>query len=96
MAYDFDDFLSNVKYLDKQDILDTAYKNHKLLDKHSSSITTAQRMEFQRSLSNFLYWLETEKRPDNISDQDFTKFKFICDNLVKKQQLGKQNLLLFK
>jgi len=75
MANDFDDFLSSVKYLNKEDILDTAYKKHKLLDKYSSIYTTAQRTEFQQGISHLLYFLETGQRPAGISDLEFAKFK---------------------
>ena len=96
MANDFDDFLSSVKYLDKQDILDMAYKKHKALDKHSTALTTAQRVEFQQSVSDLLYWLETSQRPATIDDRNFGKLKSICENLVKNNQMNQQTLSLFK
>lgn len=96
MANDFDDFLSSIKYLDKQDILNMAYKKHKLLDKHTTQLTTAQRTEFQHDISNLLYWLETGLRPTGITDQNFSKFQPLCGNLVKNQQMDASSLSLFE
>ncbi len=96
MAYDFDDFLSAVKYLDKQDILDAAYKKHKLLDKPSTAYTTAQRLALQHSISELLYWIETGSRPVGINDQNFAKLKPICENLIRKNEIDAKLLAVFE
>lgn len=96
MAAGFDDFLSSIKYLDKQDILDTAYKKHQSLGKPSFGLTTRERAEFQQEVSDLLYLLETGQRSPDVSDRNFAKFKFICGNLVKKRQMDKSSLLLFE
>ncbi len=96
MTFDFDNFLSAIKYLDKQDILNEAYKKHKLLDKPSSAYTTAQRLSLQHSISELLYWLETGARPEGINDMNFAKFKPVCENLIKKNEMKSETLGIFE
>jgi hypothetical protein len=87
MPNDFDAFLNSVKYLDKEDILATAYKRHKSLDKSTTMYTMEFRLGLQNSISGLLYFLENKQRPDGISDINFLKLKPICENLIKKEQI---------
>jgi hypothetical protein len=87
MSNDFDDFLNSVKYLDKEDILATAYKKHKSLDKSTTMYTMEFRLDLQNSISGLLYFLENKQRPDGLSDLNFLKLKPICENLIKKGQM---------
>lgn len=95
MDYGFDAFLNSVKYLDKEDILATAYKKHKSLDKSSAVYSADYRAGLKNSLEGLLYWLERNQRPVNISDLNFQKFRDICQNLVRKGQLEPGALELF-
>lgn len=95
MYYDFDTFLNSVKYLDRDDILTTAYARHKALDKNSTMFTTEARLDLQNSIGQLLYWLEKGECPPGMSDREFLKFKPLCENLVKKNQLEKTLLNVF-
>ncbi len=96
MFHDFDDFLNSVKYLDKEDILETAYKRHKVLDKSTTSMTTENRLDLQNSIKDLLFWLEKNQRPAGLSDLNFAKFKPICENLIKKEQMETNAIDLFE
>jgi hypothetical protein len=96
MPNDFDVFLNSVKYLDKEDILATAYKRHKALDKSTTQYTLEYRLNLQSSISGLLYFLETEKRPEKISDENFLKFKPICESLIKKGEMEADVVKLFE
>ena len=96
MPNDFDVFLNSVKYLDKEDILATAYKRHKSLDKSTTMYTMEFRLGLQNSISGLLYFLENKQRPDGISDINFLKFKPICESLVKKGQMEPEVIKLFE
>jgi len=96
MPNDFDVFLNSVKYLDKEDILATAYKRHKSLDKSTTMYTMEFRLGLQNSISGLLYFLENKQRPDGISDINFAKFKPICESLVKKGQMEPEVIKLFE
>jgi hypothetical protein len=96
MDYDFDAFLSAVKYLDKEDILATAYKKHKFLDKPSSMYTLEARMELQNGVQSLLRWLETGQRAAGVSDANFAKLKPVCESLIRKGQLGPEAIALFE
>jgi hypothetical protein len=95
MHYDFDGFLNLVKFLDKEDILATAYKKHKSLDKFSSMYTTKDRVEFQENISGLLYWLEKNEKPPGLTGREFQKLKPLCENLIRKNQMEKESLDLF-
>ncbi len=96
MFHHFDDFLSSIKYLDKVDILETAYKRHKVLDKSTTSMTTENRLDLQNSIKDLLFWLEKNQRPAGLNDLNFAKFKPICENLIKKKQMEAEALTLFE
>ena len=81
--------------MDKEDILATAYKKHKSLDKSTTMYTLEFRLGLQNSLSGLLYFLENKQRPAGISDINFTEFKPICESLVKKGQMEPEVLKLF-
>ena len=49
MPNDFDVFLNSIKYLDKEDILATAYKKHKALDKSTTQYTLEYRLNLQKA-----------------------------------------------
>ncbi len=96
MHYDFDAFLNQIKYLDKEDILETAYKKHKSLDKSSTMYSLEGRRNLQDSIQGLLYWLETGQRPPNITDRNFLLLKPLCENLIRKNQLGKEAIEVFE
>jgi hypothetical protein len=96
MPNDFDAFLNSVKYLDKEDILATAYKRHKSLDKSTTMYTMEFRLGLQNSISGLLYFLENKQRPASISDTNFAKFKPICESLIKKGQMEPEVIKLFE
>jgi hypothetical protein len=95
MQNDFDTFLNSVKYLDKEDILATAYKRHKALDKSTTMYTLEFRLNLQNCISGLLYFLENGQRPQGLNDINFLKLKPICENLIKKGQMGPQVLEIF-
>ncbi len=96
MHYDFDAFLSAIKYLDKEDILVAAYKKHKSLDKSSTMYTMEARLDLQNSVGDLLYFLEKNERPPNVKDYNFEKLKPICENLIKKGQMDAGAIKLFQ
>lgn len=95
MLNDFDAFLNSVKYLDKEDILATAYKRHKALDKSSTMYTMEFRLGLQNSISGLLYFLENKQRLAGMSNANFTLLKPICENLVKKGQMESDTVKQF-
>lgn len=95
MLYDFDSFLNSIKYLDKEDILETTYKKHKSLDKSSPMMTTEFRLDLQNSVSGLLFVLEEKQKPLSMKEVEFVKLKPICENLVRKNQLDKTILEIF-
>ncbi|MBL8030249.1 MAG: hypothetical protein JNN11_03300 [Candidatus Doudnabacteria bacterium] len=95
MDYGFDAFLNSIKYLDKEDIVATAKKKIRLLDKPSTLYSLDYKAGLKNSLEGLLFWLEKNQRPTNISDASFQKFYDICKNLVRKEQLEKSSLDLF-
>ena len=96
MPNDFDVFLNSIKYLDKEDILATAYKKHKALDKSTTQYTLEYRLNLQNSISGLLYFLETKKRPEKISDENFALLKPVCENLIKKGELEAEVVKIFE
>jgi len=96
MPNDFDVFLNSVKYLDKEDILATAYKKHKSLDKSTTQYTLEYRLNLQNSISGLLYFLETKQRPEKINDENFIKLKPICESLIKKGEMEAEVVKIFE
>lgn len=96
MPSDFDAFLNSVKYLDREDILATAYKKHKSLDKSTTRYTLEYRLGLQNSISGLLYFLEKKQRPTGISDVNFLKLKPVCESLIKKGQMETETIKLFE
>lgn len=96
MPNDFDAFLNSVKYLDKEDILATAYKRHKTLDKSSTMYSMEFRMALQKNISGLLFFLENGERLAGMSDATFSLLKPICENLIKKGQMEPEAAKLFE
>lgn len=96
MPNDFDAFLNSVKYLDKEDILATAYKRHKSLDKSSTMYTMEFRLGLQNNISGLLYFLENKQRLAGMSDINFVLLKPICESLIKKGQMEEDAIKLFE
>ena len=96
MPNDFDVFLNSVKYFDKEDILATAYKKHKSLDKSTTQYTLEYRLNLQNSISGLLYFLENKQRLAGMSDVNFALLKPICENLIKKGQMEEEAIKLFE
>jgi len=96
MPNDFDVFLNSVKYLDKEDILATAYKKHKALDKSTTQYTMEARRAFQDAISGLLYFLEQGRRLAGMTDFNFVQLKPICENLIKKEQMDAEVLKIFE
>ena len=96
MAYDFDAFLSTIKYLDKEDILVAAYKKHKSLDKSSTMYTMEARLTFQKGVQQLLYFLENSEKPPGILDHEFARLKDVCASLIRKGQMEPKVLELFE
>lgn len=96
MLNDFDAFLNAVKYLDKEDILATAYKKHKSLDKSTTMFTLEFRLNLQNSISGLLYFLENKQRLAGMRDVDFALLKPICENLIKKGQMEPEAIEQFQ
>jgi hypothetical protein len=96
MAYDFDAFLSTIKYLDKEDILVAAYKKHKSLDKSSTMYTMEARLNFQKGLSGLLFFLENGERLPGLLDHEFASLKPVCESLIRKGQMDKDVIKLFE
>lgn len=96
MPNDFDVFLNSVKYLDKEDILATAYKRHKALDKSTTMYTLEFRLGLQNSISGLLYFLENEQRLAGMRDVDFIMLKPICESLIKKGQMKPEVIKIFE
>ncbi len=96
MLNDFDAFLNSVKYLDKEDILATAYKRHKALDKSTTMYTLEFRIGLQNSISGLLYFLENKQRLAGMRDVDFVMLKPICENLIKKGQMEPEVIKIFE
>lgn len=94
MDYDYDNFISQVKHLDKEDILTAAWKRHKSLDK-SSSMPMKDRLAFQKGVGDLLYWLEKGERPEHITDMEFEKLRPVCESLIRKNQLDPSALDIF-
>lgn len=95
MTYEFETFLNSVKYLGKEDILQTAYKKHKSLDTSSYIISLQDRRNLQQEISYLLYLLETGQRPVGILDEDFVQFEAIARSLVEKGEMDKEVIELF-
>jgi hypothetical protein len=95
MANDFDAFLNSVKYLDKEDILATAYKRHKALDKSTTMYTMEARHSFQDAISGLLYFLENKQRLAGMTDFNFAQLKPICENLIKKGEMEPEVIKIF-
>ena len=95
MLNDFDAFLNSVKYLDKEDILATAYKRHKALDKSSTMYTMEFRLALQKNISGLLLFLENQQRLPEMNDANFILLKPICENLIKKGQMEAEAIKLF-
>lgn len=95
MTHEFETLLSSVKYLGKEDILETAYKKHKSLDTASYLVTLKDRRVLQQEISYLLYLLETGQRPLGILDEDFVKFKPLIESLVLKGEMEKEAMELF-
>jgi hypothetical protein len=96
MPNDFDAFLNSVKYLDKEDILATAYKRHKALDKSTTMYTLEFRLGLQNSISGLLYFLENKQRLAGMRDIDFIMLKPICESLIKKGQMEPEVIKIFE
>jgi hypothetical protein len=96
MPNDFDAFLNSVKYLDKEDILATAYKKHKSLDKSTTQYTLEYRLNLQNAISGLLYFLENKQRLAGMSDVNFILLKPICENLIKKGQMEPDVVKIFE
>jgi hypothetical protein len=96
MYYDIDGFLNTVKYLGREDILQTAYKKHKSLDKVSVRDKKDGAGAMQQTIQALLFWLENQTRPADISDTDFLKFRPICENLIEMKQLDQHAVEIFK
>ena len=96
MNYDFDGFLSTIKYLDKEDILTAAYKKHKSLDKPSTMYSTKARLDFQSCISGLLFLLENNQKPETITDIEFAKLKPVCESLIRKEQMDADVIKLFE
>lgn len=96
MTHEFETFLNGVKYLGKEDILQTAYKKHKSLDTSSYIMSLQDRRNLQQEVSYLLYLLETGQRPAGILDDDFAKFEAIAKSLVEKGEMDKDVLELFQ
>jgi hypothetical protein len=96
MPNDFDAFLNSVKYLDKEDILATAYKKHKSLDKSTTMYTMEFRIDLQNAISGLLYFLENGQRLSGMSDVNFALLKPICENLIKKDQMEPGTVKIFE
>ena len=95
MPNDFDAFLNSVKYLDKEDILAMAYKRHKALDKSTTMYTMEARHSLQDAVSGLLYFLENGQRLAGMSDVNFLLLKPICENLIRKGEMGAEVIKIF-
>jgi hypothetical protein len=95
MPNDFDAFLNSIKYLDKEDILATAYKKHKALDKSTTQYTLEYRLNLQKDISGLLYFLENGQRLAGMSDVNFALLKPICESLIKKGQMDLNVIKIF-
>ena len=95
MYYDFDDFVNSVKYLNKDDILATAYKKHKALDKVSVKEKKEGGFALQDKISGLLLLLEKQQRSPYLNETDFAKLKPLCKSLIEKNELDKQTMDLF-
>jgi predicted RNA binding protein with dsRBD fold (UPF0201 family) len=95
MPNDFDVFLNSVKYLDKEDILATAYKKHKSLDKSTTQYTMEFRMALQKDISGLLYFLEEGKKLNGMIEVNFALLKPIAENLIRKGQMDAEVLKIF-
>jgi len=96
MTHEFETLLNSVKYLGKEDILQTAYKKHKSLDTSSYIMSLKDRRDLQQEISYLLYLLETGQRPAGILDGDFLKFESLVKSLVEKGEIDKEVMELFK
>jgi hypothetical protein len=95
MPNDFDAFLNSIKYLDKEDILATAYKRHKALDKSTTMYTMEFRLDLQKNISGLLYFLENKQRLAGMSDVNFALLKPICENLIRKGEMEPEVIKIF-
>ena len=93
--YDFDDFLTIIKFLDREDIIETAHNKHKRLDKASSLNKIDGALALQDKIQGLLYWIQTEKRPPTLSETEFAKFRPICERLITKGQMEAEALHVF-
>jgi len=96
MPNDFDAFLNSVKYLDKEDILATAYKKHKSLDKSTTQYTLEYRLNLQNDISGLLYFLENKQKLAGMSDVNFILLKPICENLIRKGEMEQEAIKIFE
>jgi len=94
--YDFEDFLSSIRHLDRQDIHEIANKRFKELEKSKGVANKKEAIALAKQIEQFLYWLESGRRPPGIDKSEFMKFKPLCQNLIEKKQAKPSYITIFE
>jgi hypothetical protein len=91
-TYDFDDFITTIKYLDAEDILLTAKKRCVQLEKGWGRPNRKDALILIDKINGLISWIKTAEKPETLQPADFLKFKSIAENLVRKEQMSPEAL----
>ena len=101
-TYDFQEFLDAMVGKDYREILVAADRECAAAESRSYGVNGAPRArkmgstDYARSLKSFLFFLQNGVRPAGASDQEFAKYRPICEALVEKKQFKPSALDIFK
>ncbi len=99
--YDFNDFLERMSKENHWDILKKAEQEGSNVERSSFGVKGCVdrrkrgSVEYSRKIGEFLFFMRNGIRPSSISDMDFLKYKKVLENLVDKDQMKPEVLLIF-